>query len=220
MVLLGTTLIIGDPASVEILYSSIPGAKNASSALGPGYYTVPCNSVPTVGFMLADQAMDRNFNVAPSIFNLGPLEGTNDCVGGVISQEDIRELTFLPCINQIETIPCLAFWVLGDVFLRVSKLFPRFDGLYDRVCTEFLHRFRPSKRSCWFRYPHMSFRCTYCDGIVSNQTNKFDSSERRGVLQQQRRQILIFSKGEKVSFWARCRHWSRRTRQDTVRESR
>jgi len=91
----GTTLLIGDPQGVEILYSAIPGAKDASAIIGPGFFTVPCNRIPTVGITLGNQI----FNVAPAIFNLGLLEG-NDCVGGVVGMDGVP------------------FWVLGDVFLR------------------------------------------------------------------------------------------------------
>jgi cathepsin D len=91
----GTTLLIGDDQGVEILYSAIPGARDASAILGPGFFTVPCNRIPTVGVTVGGQS----FNVAPDIFNLGVLEG-NLCVGGVVSSEGIP------------------FWVLGDIFLR------------------------------------------------------------------------------------------------------
>jgi cathepsin D len=91
----GTTLMIGDPQGVEIVYSEIPGALDASSVLGPGFFVVPCNGLPTVGVTLGNQI----FNVQPDIFNLGLLED-NLCVGGLVSEED------------------LPFWVLGDIFLR------------------------------------------------------------------------------------------------------
>lgn len=91
----GTTLLLGDPQGVLILYENIPGAKDASAVLGAGFFTVPCNRVPTVGVTLGNQI----FNVSPTIFNLGVLSG-NDCVGGVVSMDGIP------------------FWVLGDVFLR------------------------------------------------------------------------------------------------------
>ncbi|KAJ7020608.1 acid protease [Mycena alexandri] len=91
----GTTLLIGDPEGVEIVYEAIPGAKDASEVIGPGFFTVPCNRIPTVGIELGNQL----FNVAPAIFNLGVLEG-NDCVGGLVSMEGVP------------------FWVLGDIFLR------------------------------------------------------------------------------------------------------
>ncbi|KAJ7072892.1 acid protease [Mycena amicta] len=104
----GTTLLLGDPEGVEILYSAIPGAKDASQILGPGFFTVPCNRVPTAGITLGNQV----FNVAPAIFNLGLLEG-NDCVGGVAS---------------VDGIP---FWVLGDIFLR--NFYTVFDQGHSRV---------------------------------------------------------------------------------------
>jgi hypothetical protein len=77
--------LLGDDEGVLILYESIPGAKDASAIIGPGFFTVPCNRVPTVGITLGNQI----FNVAPAIFNLGLLEG-NDCVGGVVSSDGIR----------------------------------------------------------------------------------------------------------------------------------
>ncbi|KAF7335565.1 Aspartic protease [Mycena venus] len=93
----GSTLLLGDEVSVKMLYSAIPGAKDASAVLGPGFFTVPCNRIPTVGITLGNQL----FNVAPDIFNLEVLlEGTADCVGSVVSQDDIP------------------FWVLGEIFLR------------------------------------------------------------------------------------------------------
>jgi len=91
----GTTLLIGDTQGVEILYSAIPGAKDASALIGAGFFTVPCNRVPTVGMVVGNSL----FNVAPAIFNLGVLQG-NDCVGGVVSSAGIP------------------FWVFGDIFLR------------------------------------------------------------------------------------------------------
>ncbi|KAJ7366117.1 acid protease [Mycena albidolilacea] len=106
----GSTVVIGDDAGVKMLYSAIPGSKDASAILGPGFFTVPCDSVPTVGLTLVngtlppDQFLSTGvesppFNIAPEFFNLGVLQG-NDCVGGVVSADG------------------LSFWVLGDVFLR------------------------------------------------------------------------------------------------------
>jgi hypothetical protein len=92
---------------VGILYGSIPGAKDASAILGDGFFTVPCNATPTVGITLANQI----FNVAPSIFNLGVLEG-NDCVGGVVALDGICELTFPPYVELMDLNwnSCLGSW--------------------------------------------------------------------------------------------------------------
>jgi hypothetical protein len=90
----GTTLLIGDDQGVAILYSAIPGSKDASAVIGPGFFTVPCNRIPTVGIELGGAL----FNVAPAIFNLGVLQG-NDCVGGVVSSDGIRTFSFLFLIS-------------------------------------------------------------------------------------------------------------------------
>ncbi|KAJ7198489.1 hypothetical protein GGX14DRAFT_665703 [Mycena pura] len=95
-----------DPTGVEILYSAIPGAKDASEIIGEGFLTV-CNAIPTVGFTPENQI----FNVAPTTFNLGLLDG-NDCVGGLMYSEGIVLLSLRLCHSFS------AFWVLGDIFLR------------------------------------------------------------------------------------------------------
>ncbi|TFK76153.1 acid protease [Pluteus cervinus] len=93
----GTTLIIGDSASVKAFYAAIPGSKDASQTIGQGYYTIPCNSVPTPSLTFGG----TTFAVSPSVFNLGQLQaGSSDCVGG---------------INAVDG---LGFWVVGDVFLQ------------------------------------------------------------------------------------------------------
>ncbi|KAJ6540037.1 aspartic peptidase domain-containing protein [Mycena vulgaris] len=101
----GSTVVIGDDEGVQMLYSAIPG---------PGFFTVPCDMVPTVGLTLVNGTLPPDqrraqqpeastdnppFKIAPEVFNLGVLQG-NDCVGGVVSMDGI------------------SFWVLGDVFLR------------------------------------------------------------------------------------------------------
>jgi hypothetical protein len=35
----GSRLVVGDPLSVAQFYHAIPGSKDASSTVGPGYYT-------------------------------------------------------------------------------------------------------------------------------------------------------------------------------------
>jgi hypothetical protein len=81
---LGTTLLIGDTQDVEFFYENVPGAKDASSAIGPGFFTVPCDAVPTLSLGFAG----TTFSVSPDIFNLGQLfEGSADCVGGFMGED-------------------------------------------------------------------------------------------------------------------------------------
>ena len=78
----GTTLIIGDSLNVRRFYTQIPGSKDASGTVGPGYYTVPCNAVPTVQFTFGGKA----FSIPPSIFSLGRVSATSsDCVGAIVN---------------------------------------------------------------------------------------------------------------------------------------
>ena len=92
----GTTLIIGDSNNVRALYSQIPGSRDASNTIGPGFYTVPCNNIPTVSMTYGGRA----FSIRPDLFNLGRVRrGSSDCVGAIVGG------------NQ-------RFWIVGDVFLQ------------------------------------------------------------------------------------------------------
>jgi len=92
----GTTLVIGAPDDVAAIFAQVPGAEDASSTAGPGFFTVPCASVPTISLMFAGTA----FDISPDILNLGEIEeGSSDCVAGLMAAD-------------------LGFWVVGDVFLR------------------------------------------------------------------------------------------------------
>ena len=94
----GTTLIIGDAANVRRLYAQIPGSKDASKTVGPGYYTVPCSSIPTVKFTFGG----TSFSIPPSVFNLGRVSSkSTDCIGGIVSSGTNSN-----------------FWIVGDIFLR------------------------------------------------------------------------------------------------------
>jgi cathepsin D len=107
----GSKLVVGDPNAVKQFYDSIPGSKDASSTVGAGYYTVPCNSVPTVSLTFSGQS----FEIAPGIFNLGPSSsGSEDCVGGVKGSDTGGD-----------------FWVIGDVFLQ--NVYSVFDVGENRV---------------------------------------------------------------------------------------
>ncbi|KIM92347.1 hypothetical protein PILCRDRAFT_83534 [Piloderma croceum F 1598] len=92
----GTTLIVGDSSNVAEFYKSVPGAKEASN-VGQGFYTVPCNSIPSVSLTFNGQP----FDIDSASFNLGPASsGSSDCVGGIAAQDGEN------------------FWVVGDVFLQ------------------------------------------------------------------------------------------------------
>lgn len=106
----GTTLVIGDPRSVNELYSKIPGAMDASEIAGPGFFTIPCDAIPIVSFAFGE----KSFDISQKAFNLGPVTNTStDCIGGVISAEE------------------QPFWIVGDVFLR--NVYTVFDIEENRV---------------------------------------------------------------------------------------
>lgn len=96
----GTSLVLGDTRSVNQLYSVIPGAKNASSTIGDGFFTgtihpfpversnnalpVPCNAIPNVSLTFGGNA----YAISADTFNLGPVsQGSPDCVGGITAAD-------------------------------------------------------------------------------------------------------------------------------------
>ena len=85
----GTTFLIGDTTDVAALYSQIPGSADATDTVGPGFFTFPCASPPTVGMILNGTILD----ISPDIFNLGNLDDDN-CVGGIVAQ-DVGECAWL-----------------------------------------------------------------------------------------------------------------------------
>ncbi|KAI0068984.1 acid protease [Artomyces pyxidatus] len=106
----GTTLIVGDPTTVANFYAAVPGAEDASNTAGPGFFTFPCASVPTVSLTFGGTA----FSVSSETFNLGQLsEGSSQCVGGIAATNGVD------------------FWVAGDVFLQ--NVYTSFDVGNTRV---------------------------------------------------------------------------------------
>lgn len=94
----GTTLIIVDDATAAKIYGAIPGAKNASATVGPGFFTFPCDQVPNnVAFELAGYP----FTLSQETINFGQVAaGSPDCAGGIMGGGSSD------------------FWILGDVLLR------------------------------------------------------------------------------------------------------
>jgi len=92
----GTTLIIGDTDGVAAFYKKIPGAKDASSTLGEGFYTFPCDTkLPVVSFTIGG----KDFPFTNSL-NFGPVsKGSKNCIGSVFADTGF------------------GFWILGDAFM-------------------------------------------------------------------------------------------------------
>ncbi|EKM48967.1 uncharacterized protein PHACADRAFT_265944 [Phanerochaete carnosa HHB-10118-sp] len=100
----GTTLLIVDPNSANEIFAAIPGAENAERTLGEGFFTIPCDEIPSdVSFTVAGKA----FTLSADTLNFGQLEeGSSQCVAGIMGADE-------------------GFWILGDVFLR--NLYTEFD---------------------------------------------------------------------------------------------
>lgn len=72
-------------AAASALYGSIPGAADASSTLGAGYYTFPCSST-LAAINLSFGGKDYPLDFAD--FNLGAASsGSSSCVGGIIGED-------------------------------------------------------------------------------------------------------------------------------------
>ncbi|THH13221.1 hypothetical protein EUX98_g9750, partial [Antrodiella citrinella] len=93
----GTTLLVADSTTVAQFYATIPGSRPAPEVAGPGYYTFPCNAVPSVSMTFGGRA----FEIPQKTFNLGPaFKGSQECVGSLVGSDD------------------MSFWIVGDIFLR------------------------------------------------------------------------------------------------------
>ncbi|KAF9222163.1 acid protease [Gyrodon lividus] len=100
----GTVLIYGHPEEVGILYDAI-GGTDASETLGKGYYTFPCNDIPSVSFIIGG----TSFPISAGTLSLGSIVGGSDeCIGSIIGR-DFGEST----------------WLIGTAFLR--NVYTAFD---------------------------------------------------------------------------------------------
>ncbi|KAH7922358.1 Asp-domain-containing protein [Leucogyrophana mollusca] len=106
----GTTLIVGDTSSVAQFYEAI-GGTDASSSVGAGYYTFPCDNVPKVSLTFGGKA----FPISADTFNIGTVSaGSSTCVGGIVGQD-----------------MGMPFWIVGDVFM--ANVYTAFDVGNSRV---------------------------------------------------------------------------------------
>ncbi|KAG9003878.1 Type I transmembrane sorting receptor [Tulasnella sp. 427] len=81
----GTTLIYIPTAAAKKLYAAIPGAKDASSTVGAGFYTYPCSS--SLGAITISFGSTK-YAINPADFNLGPVSsGSSSCVGGIVGED-------------------------------------------------------------------------------------------------------------------------------------
>ena len=85
MVDTGTTLVVGDSASIEKFYDAIPGSESA----GQGMYTIPCDFDSEIKVNVAG----KKFTISPDLFNLGPAsdDDDSDCIGGFTANDDVGE---------------------------------------------------------------------------------------------------------------------------------
>jgi hypothetical protein len=106
----GTTFIVAPSAQVSKFYAAIPGSKDVSKTVGPGFYSFPCSATERVSLTFGGKA----FSVEPSLFNLGRVsQGSQDCVGAIVGTSRI------------------SFWVVGDTFLQ--NVYSTFDLGNNRV---------------------------------------------------------------------------------------
>lgn len=76
----GSPLIILSPTDARTFYDAT-GGKDASSTVGNGYYTFPCDSKIEVALAFGG----KSFPMSMSSFNLGQASaGSSDCVGSIV----------------------------------------------------------------------------------------------------------------------------------------
>ncbi|THG94139.1 hypothetical protein EW026_g7273 [Hermanssonia centrifuga] len=92
----GTTIMYGPPSAVKSFYAAIPGSAVYDSS--EGYYSYPCNSLPTVGFSWGG----KTWAITDANFNLGSAS-SGQCVGALAGQD-------LGLGNNV--------WLLGDSFMK------------------------------------------------------------------------------------------------------
>ncbi|KAG9063358.1 hypothetical protein KI688_004240 [Linnemannia hyalina] len=79
----GTTLTVL-PLNEAAQFYKVLGGTDASSTLGPGFYTFPCDSFPSVSFTFGG----RSFPMSKATLDLGAVsQGSSDCVSSIIGRD-------------------------------------------------------------------------------------------------------------------------------------
>ena len=87
----GTTLLIVDPNSATEIFAAISGSRNAANEVGEGFFTIPCNDIPSdVSFTVAGEA----FTLSPDTLNFGQVsKGSSDCIASIIGADLGKQLS-------------------------------------------------------------------------------------------------------------------------------
>ena len=87
----GTTFLVVDLDSATKIFAAIPGSRNATDEVGEGFFTIPCNEIPSdVSFTVASKA----FTLSPDTLNFGQVsEGSNECVAGIMGADEGKQLS-------------------------------------------------------------------------------------------------------------------------------
>ncbi|KAF9224151.1 peptidase A1, partial [Gyrodon lividus] len=100
-------LIHGLPDDVAALYAAI-GGTDASDTVGDGYYTFPCDNVPSVTFTFSG----TSFPIAADTLNLGPISSdSSDCIGGILADNSNTD-------RRANDNDPQESWVIGNIFLK------------------------------------------------------------------------------------------------------
>ena len=72
------------------IFDAVPGAASAARTVGEGFFTVPCDNIPTD---IAIELGGVPFDISPDFLNLGEVTaGSNDCVAGIVGDEEGKML--------------------------------------------------------------------------------------------------------------------------------